>query len=76
MAAYKKHFDDSVAMIKASAEKAVALQNSVPLDSTKVTGVKNIDTVKEEFTYIENDLVKVKFDRPGQTYAHNADGSR
>ena len=59
MAAYKKHFDDSVAMIKASAEKAVALQNSVPLDSTKVTSVTNIDTVKEEFTYLENDLVKV-----------------
>lgn len=65
MAAYKKHFDDSVAMIKASAEKAVALQNSVPLDSTKVTGVKNIDTVKEEFTYVENDLVKVKFSNRG-----------
>lgn len=65
MAAYKKHFDDSVAMIKASAEKAVALQNSVPLDSTKVTSVKNIDTVKEEFTYVENDLVKVKFSNRG-----------
>ena len=65
MAAYKKHFDDSVAMIKASAEKAVALQNSVPLDSAKVTGVKNIDTVKEEFTYLENDLVTVKFSNRG-----------
>ncbi len=65
IAAYKKHFDDSVAMIKATAEKAVALQKAEKLDSTSGTTLKNIDTLKEEFTYLENDLVKVKFSNRG-----------
>ncbi len=65
LATYKKHFDDSVAMIKATADKAAALQNPVKLDSTTGGFVNNIDTVKEEFTYLENEVVKVKFSNKG-----------
>jgi len=65
LATYKKHFDDSVAMVKATEAKALALQNPVKLDSTTGAVLNNIDTVKEEFTYLENDLVKVKFSNKG-----------
>ncbi|MCX6203116.1 MAG: membrane protein insertase YidC [Bacteroidetes bacterium] len=65
LATYKKHFDDSVAMVKATAEKAAALQNPVKLDSTAGAIANNIDTVKEEFTYLENEVVKVKFSNKG-----------
>jgi len=65
LATYKKHFDDSVAMMKAIAEKDAALQNPIKLDSTTGSLVNNIDTVKETFTYLENELVKVKFSNKG-----------
>jgi len=65
LAAYKKHFDDSVAMMKATADKAAALQNPVRLDSTSGAIVNTIDTIKEEFSYLENELVKVKFSNKG-----------
>ncbi|MEI6151653.1 MAG: membrane protein insertase YidC [Chitinophagia bacterium] len=65
LATYKKHFDDSVAMVKATEAKALALQNPVKLDSTTGAVLNNIDTVKEQFTYLENDLVKVKFSNKG-----------
>jgi YidC/Oxa1 family membrane protein insertase len=65
LATYKKHFDDSVAMVKAAADKTAALQNPVKLDSTTGAVVNNIDTVKEEFTYLENEVVKVKFSNKG-----------
>ena len=65
LATYKKHFDDSVAMMKATADKAAALQNPVKLDSSSGAIVNNIDTVKEEFTYLENEVVKVKFSNKG-----------
>ncbi len=65
IATYKKHFEDSVAMMKATADKAAAIQNPVKLDSTTGAIVNNIDTVKEEFSYLENELVKVKFSNKG-----------
>jgi YidC/Oxa1 family membrane protein insertase len=65
LASYKKHFDDSVAMMKAIAEKDAALQNPIKLDSTTGSLLNNIDTVKETFTYLENELVKVKFSNKG-----------
>jgi YidC/Oxa1 family membrane protein insertase len=65
LATYKKHFDDSVAMMKAIAEKDAALQNPIKLYSTTGSLVNNIDTVKETFSYLENELVKVKFSNKG-----------
>jgi len=65
LATYKKHFDDSVAMVKATADKIITLQNPAKLDSTSGAILNNIDTVKEEFTYLENELVKVKFSNKG-----------
>jgi len=65
LATYKKHFDDSVAMVKATEAKALALQNPVKLDSASGAIVNNIDTIQEEFTYLENEVVKVKFSNKG-----------
>jgi len=68
MASYKKHFDDSVMMLKAEADKAAALKNPTLADSSKLAAkaLSNIvDSVKEQFTVLENDLVKVKFSNKG-----------
>ncbi len=68
MAAYKKHFDDSVMMLKAEADKAAALKNPILADTSKV-GPKELsnlsDSVKEQFTILENELVKVRFSNKG-----------
>ena len=67
LATYKKHFDDSVAMVKATAEKTAALQNPVKLDSTSgaIANVPSADSIKEQITYLENEVVKVKFSNKG-----------
>jgi len=65
LATYKKHFDDSVAMIKATAEKAAALKNPINADSTKAGIAQSVDSVKETFTYLENEVVKVKLTNKG-----------
>jgi len=67
MASYKKHFDDSVAMIKATADKAAALKNPIKLDSASEAAgvVKSLDSVKEQFYYLENEVVKVKLSNKG-----------
>ena len=67
MASYKKHFDDSVAMIKATADKAAALKNPTTADSASgAAGIaKSVDSVKEQFSYLENELVKVKLSNKG-----------
>jgi YidC/Oxa1 family membrane protein insertase len=68
MASYKKHFDDSVMMLKAEADKAAALKNPTLADTSKLAAkaLSNIvDSVKEQFTVLENDLVKVKFSNKG-----------
>jgi len=68
MATYKKHFDDSVMMLKADADKAAALKNPIKGDTTlggRLSSVGEVDSVKEQFTFLENDLVKVRFSNKG-----------
>ena len=68
LAAYKKHFDDSVMMLKAEADKAAALKNPVQSDtnlSKNNTSIAATDSVQEQFTILENELVKVKFSNKG-----------
>jgi len=71
--AYKKHFDDSVAMVKAAADKAAAIKNAALVDSTVKTAVGDssaIDTLKEQFVVIENELVKVTLTNKGGQVAN------
>jgi len=68
IAAYKQKFDDSVAMVKANAEKAAALNTVQIIDSTKKDATGNAvvaDTLKEQFAILENDLIKVAFTNKG-----------
>ena len=68
IAAYKLRFDDSVAMVKANAEKAAALNTVQLIDSTKkdATGLAVVaDTLKEQIAILENDLIKVEFTNKG-----------
>jgi len=68
IAAYKQKFDDSVAMVKANAEKAAALNVVQIIDSTKkdATGIAVVaDTLKEQVVILENDLIKVAFTNKG-----------
>ena len=68
IAAYKLKFDDSVAMVKANALKAAALNTVALIDSTKkdATGIAVVaDTLKEEIAILENDLIKVAFTNKG-----------
>ena len=62
--AYKKRFDDSVAMVKLAAEKAVAAKNPIKVDSS-INKVDAIDTVKEAFTTLENNVMSVRFSNKG-----------
>ena len=68
IAAYKQKFDDSVAMVKANAQKAAALNTVQIIDSTKKdqNGLAAVvDTLKEQTTILENDLIKVAFTNKG-----------
>ena len=68
IAAYKQKMDDSVAMVKANAEKAAALNTVQIIDSTKkgATGIAvAADTLKEQIAILENDLIKVAFTNKG-----------
>ena len=62
--AYKQRYDDSVALVKTTAEKTVAAKNPNKVDTTSQK-VAIIDTVKEEFTTLENDLMIVRFSNKG-----------
>jgi YidC/Oxa1 family membrane protein insertase len=62
--AYKKHFDDSVAMAKSAAEKAAAAKNPIKVDSTSGTAIA-VDSVKEQITTLENELIKIQFSNKG-----------
>jgi YidC/Oxa1 family membrane protein insertase len=62
--AYKKRFDDSIAMVKSAAEKAAAAKNPTKVD-TSGQKVAAIDSVKEQFTTLENDLITVRFSNKG-----------
>ena len=71
--AYQKHYDDSVAMVKATAEKAAALKNASMVDSTLKTAMTDtaaVDTVKEQLLVIENEVVKVTLTNKGGQVAH------
>ena len=68
LTAYKKHFDDSVMMLKAEAAKAAAAKNPIISDTSKQGSASAsviADAVQEQFTVLENDLVKVKFSNKG-----------
>ncbi len=62
--AYTKHIKDSTEMVKSLAEKAAALKNPIKLDSNSASVVP-IDSVKEQITTLENDLIKVDFSNKG-----------
>ena len=71
--AYKKHFDDSVALVKSAAQKAEALKAASIVDSTlKTATVDSVkaDTIKEQFLVMENDLVKVTLTNKGGQVAN------
>jgi YidC/Oxa1 family membrane protein insertase len=63
--AYQKKIDDSVAMVKSAAEKAAAAKNSVQLADTTTNPTIVVDSVKEQITELENNLIKVKFSNKG-----------
>jgi YidC/Oxa1 family membrane protein insertase len=68
IAAYKQKMDDSVAMVKANALKAAALNTVQIIDSTKKDATGNaviVDTLKEQITVLENDLIQVAFTNKG-----------
>ncbi|MEY4459302.1 MAG: rane protein insertase YidC, partial [Bacteroidota bacterium] len=68
IAAYKKRFDDSVAVVKATAEKAAALKTAQFVDSTRQDTTTNavvVDTLKEQIAILENDLIKVELTNKG-----------
>ena len=64
---YKKHYADSIAMVKSAEAKAAALKNPIQLDSVNMNTTVAIvaDTVKEQFTELENEVIKVKFSNKG-----------
>jgi YidC/Oxa1 family membrane protein insertase len=61
---YNKHIKDSTEMVKSLAEKAAALKNPIKADSSTSAGA-SVDTVKEQITSLENNLVKVDFSNKG-----------
>lgn len=69
LAAYKKRFDDSVMMSKAAADKEAALKSpntsDTSISSTGTLSAITADSVKEQFTELENELVKVTFSNKG-----------
>ena len=71
--AYKKHFDDSVALVKSAAQKAEALKAASIVDSTLKTATADsvkTDFIKEQFLVMENDLVKVTLTNRGGQVAN------
>ncbi|MFM2440268.1 MAG: rane protein insertase YidC, partial [Bacteroidota bacterium] len=64
---YKKHYTDSIAMVKAAETKAAALKAPIQIDSASNTTLAAVvaDSVKEQFTEIENEVIKVKFSNKG-----------
>ena len=67
MQAYQKHFNDSVAMVKATADKVAALKSPIngnPVSDTSANAVA-VDSVKEQITELENEVIKVRFSNKG-----------
>ena len=71
--AYKKHYEDSVAMVKSTAQKAAALKATALVDSSTnkaVTDSVKADSVKEQLVVIENEVVKVTLSNKGGQVAN------
>ena len=71
--AYKKHYEDSVAMVKTTAQKAAALKAATLVDSS--TNLATTDSVKaysvkEQLVVIENEVVKVTLTNKGGQVAN------
>jgi len=62
--AYTKHIKDSTEMVKSMSEKAAAMKNPNPIDSSFRTSAM-VDSVKEKITFIENEFIKVAFSNKG-----------
>ena len=62
--AYAKHIKDSTEMVKSLAEKAAAAKNPIKKD-TASQQLAAVDSVKEQFTTLENDLISVRFSNKG-----------
>jgi YidC/Oxa1 family membrane protein insertase len=70
---YKKHFDDSVAMVKSAAQKVEALKAATLVDSTvkaSATDSLKVDSVKEQLVVLENEVVKVTLTNKGGQVAN------
>lgn len=70
---YKKHFDDSVAMVKSAAQKVEALKAATLVDSTvkaSTTDSLKVDSVKEQLVVLENEVVKVTLTNKGGQVAN------
>lgn len=71
--AYKKHYEDSVAMVKSTAQKAAALKAATLVDSSTNQSAKDsvkADSVKEQLVVIENEVVKVTLTNKGGQVAN------
>ena len=71
--AYKKHYEDSVAMVKSTAQKAAALKAATLVDSLTNQSAKDsvkADSVKEQLVVIENEVVKVTLTNKGGQVAN------
>ena len=65
MQAYNKRINDSTALVKSLAEKAAAAKNSIIADSSSTASAAIEDSVKQQITTLENDLIKVDFSNKG-----------
>jgi YidC/Oxa1 family membrane protein insertase len=71
--AYKKHYEDSVALVKSTAQKVAALKSATLVDSsTNQTATDSVkaDSVKEQLVVIENEVVKVTLTNKGGQVAN------
>jgi YidC/Oxa1 family membrane protein insertase len=65
--AYKQHVEDSLRLVKAANDKAIALKNPIKVDTTLGAEAQSgeVDSVKEQLSVLENDLVKVTLSNRG-----------
>jgi len=65
--AYKQHVEDSLRLVKAANDKAIALKNPIKGDTTLGAEAQSgeVDSVKEQLSVLENDLVKVTLSNRG-----------
>ena len=65
--AYKQHVEDSLRLVKAANDKAIALKNPIKGDTTLGAEAQSgeVDSVKEQLSVLENELVKVTLSNRG-----------